>query len=131
MAPRQGGVGGANGRGNHAVYLALYAGLCAGDGRLRNPTNDLCLSQACVGGHWPCLVGRVEGGVASDAGGVVAVYSGDFPEGVDHIVWVRLLERVHCGDGCGEGGHGGSFELSSPSRIADCSQFGNISVRNC
>jgi hypothetical protein len=27
------------------------------------------------------------------------------PKRVDHIVWVRLLERVHRGDGCGEGCH--------------------------
>ena len=105
-APRQGGVGGADGRGNHAVYLALHTGLCAGDGRLRNPADDLCLSQACVGGHWPCLVGRVEGGVAADAGGVAAVYPGDLIQHVYNVIWVRLLQGVHRGDGCGEGGHG-------------------------
>ena len=105
MAPRQGGVGGANGRGNHAVYLALHTGLCACNSRLRNPADDLCLSQACVWGHRACLVGRVKGGVAADAGGVAAVYPGDLPESVDHIVWVRLLQGVHRGDGGGEGGH--------------------------
>ena len=106
MAPRQGGVGGANGRGNHAVYLALHTGLCACNSRLRNPADDLCLSQACVRSHWPCLVGRTEGGVAANAGGVSPVHASDLIQHVDHVIRVRLLERVHGGDGCGEGGHG-------------------------
>jgi len=103
LAPRQCGVGGADRRGNHAVNLALHTGLCAGDSRLRNPADDLCLSQAGVGGHWPFLVGRVEGGVAADVGGVFPVHACDLPQRVDHIVWVRLLEGVHGGDGGGEG----------------------------
>ena len=84
--------------------------LCAGDLGLRNPANDLSLSQVCVGCEAFAL-GDGELAVAADGSGVGVLYASDFPHSVNDYICLALDLRqgVHRGDGGGKSSHDISF----------------------
>ena len=81
-----------------AVNLTLDVGFVVRNAlraqRLLNPTNNLRLGQACIGGE-PCLSVRYRIlGVSLDAGGLSAISACESPDDVHNVARVRAARPL-------------------------------------